>query len=249
MSEGTITLCQSCMDRGLEPREAIGLYHKLPICDPCLGAIMDNKLAEPDDGIREDPNSLPFRLERAKKVLDKFEEIYAEWPLTAEESMNFHQDFYNHCPPAIVDCSLDQLLVIHSRRKGLLWAMRHKEARWQSDIEIQKQTAREQANLTGMLKSKKEKVKPSALNLEWKKKQAKSMGITVEQLDAMGKESQEREFAKVVETEVKRIPMGMKSGSGAKAELEELKKKVISISPANQGLVENPFTGKWEPRK
>lgn len=242
----SITLCQSCLDRGLEPNEAICLYHKLPICDKCMGAIMDNKLDGPDE-TKLDPTSLEARKERAFGILDEFEKLTADWPLSAEESQNLHADFYNHCPPAIVNCSIEQLLLIHSRRKGLLWAMRHKEARWQSEIEIQKRTAREQANLTGMLKSKSEKTKgPSAINLEYKKKLAKTLGVSLEVLEAEGRKSQEREFAKIVEFDVKKIPSGVSGGLGAKSELEQLKAKVLETSASKAGKKEDPFTGEWK---
>ncbi len=244
MSEGTITLCQYCLDRGLEPSEAIGLYQKLPICDACLGPLMNNKSDGPDG--QKIGDSLEARREKALRLLDQFEELCSEWPLTADETLLTHADFYNHRPPAIVNCSLDELLAIYSRRKGLLYAIRHKDEKWYTEIEILKRTAREEANLTGILKSKEQKIKaPSAINLAQKEKLAKSMGISVAELEEMGKASREREFTKIVGNPILpvRVPEGQRGPSGAKTELEDLKGKVSGATKAKR---KNPFTGKWE---
>lgn len=246
-SSAAMTLCQSCLDRGLEPREAIGLYNKLPICDPCLGAIMDNKSDAPDNS-RSEATSLASRKQRALEMLEQFEELAANWPLTAEETLLTHSDFYNHRPPALVNCTLEEIKEIYSRRKGLLYAIRHKDERWYTEIEQAKREAREKANLTGMLKSKEQKVRaPSAINLAQREKLAKSMGITLAELEAMGKASREREFVAIVGSPIEpvRVPEGTRGGSGAKKELDDLKAQVMKVSDSKVKK-KNPFTGKWE---
>lgn len=199
MSE-VVTLCQYCLDRGLEPNEAIGLYNKLPICDPCLGPIMDNKSDAPDTETRRD-ETIEDRKTRALELLDEFEALFERWPLTADETLLSHGDFYNHRPPAIVNCSLEEIQAIYSRRKGILYAIRHKDERWYTDIENLKRKQREQANLTGIAKSTKVYgSKKSPIGDEAKAKLAKKLGISIAQLDAMGKESREKEFIAITGT-------------------------------------------------
>lgn len=246
MSEGTITLCQYCLDRGLEPSEAIGLYQKLPICDACLGPLMNNKSDAPDEASKG--HALESRIALALAMLDQFETLAANWPLTADETLLVHADFYNHRPPALVNMTIDEIQSVYSRRKGLLYAIRHKDERWYTEIEVAKRDAREKANLTGMLKSKEQKVKGTGTtSLAQKEKLAKMMGITVAELDAMGQASREKEFVKIVGNPITpvRIAEGVHGPSGARKELDELKEKVLKVSEPKVKR-KNPFTGVWE---
>ena len=243
METTDVTLCEYCLERGLDPGEAVGIYLKRPICDPCLGVIMDNKSDGPDTTKVSDEELLAERKVRALALLDQFEELFDNWPLTADETLLSHSDFYNHKPPAIVNCSLEQIQAIYSRRKGILYAIRHKDERWYTEIEQLRRTARKQANLTGIAKSVKERNKaPSQVSIDAKKKLAKTLGITIAQLDAMGKQSREEEFKQIVGStpiDPARQPV---RGDSARAELTKLqntvKGKMIS------GVKRNPITGK-----
>lgn len=241
----SITLCEWCLERGLEPNPSVGLYNGRPICDPCLGPIMDNKAVSFDNG---KPSELPLEEKRALafEILDRFEELFENWPLTAEETLQAHEDFYNHRPPSVANCTIEQLIQINNRRKGLLYAIRHKDERWSTDIEVLKRTAREQANLTGIQKSIKERKKaPSAISLEAKKKLAKSMGITLAELEAMGQQSREAEFGKVINSSPANPapipPQAPKESS--RGILGALQSKLKSESPKSRRR--DPITGKW----
>jgi len=155
LPEVKATLCQFCIDRQLEPNEAIGIYEKQPICSVCLDAYMENQLlvGNPIPEQTEDKKQL------ALKLLDAFEELCEKWPLKGEESLINHEDFYNHRPPAIINLSLTEIQEIYSRRQSILFAIKHKDMHWYTKVEEMKRSAREQANLTGLAKSVKEKSK------------------------------------------------------------------------------------------
>jgi len=243
MSEDTI-LCEYCLERGLEPNPSIGLYLGRPICDPCLAPIMDNKANSPDEG-KPSELSIEDKKVLALSILDKFEELFENWPLTADETLQAHEDFYNHRPPAVVNCTIEQLTQLNSRRKGLLYAIRHKDERWSTDIEVLKRTAREQANLTGIQKSIKERKKaPSAVSLDAKKKLAKSMGITLEQLEAMGQQSREAEFGKIIKsTPANPAPIPANTEGSSRGILSALQSKLKTEAPKVRKR--NPITGAW----
>lgn len=238
-------LCQSCLERGLESGEVIGLYLGQPICDSCLAPIMENKANIQEEG-KED-KSIPIEEKKAiaLKLLDRFEVLFEQWPLTADETLQAHEDFYNHRPPAVENCSIEELIQINSRRKGLLYAIRHKDERWSTEIEVLKRTTREQANLTGIQKSIKEKKKtPSAVSKDAKAKLAKAMGISLAELEAMGQKSREAEFGKVLKSSpANPAPPNQQptSSRGILGALQAgLKKNEVKARKRN------PITGKWE---
>lgn len=240
-----IVLCQSCLDRGLEPREAIGLWQDLPICDACLGPLMDNVNAiNLDTPIGEEKRD--ERIEHAKGILDKLEELMNEWPLTAEETLKCHEDFYNHRPPAIVNLKLSEIQAIYSRRKGILFAVRHKDERWATDIESLKRTKREEANLTGIAASKKEivkKVVSDEVQREKNRKIAASVGLTLEQYEATIIDARKTRFELVVGNEgSKNVPFVKTTPTGEI--LEDLKAKVKERQKSDVKPRINPITGK-----
>lgn len=240
-----IVLCESCLERGLPPNEAIGLYLNRPICDPCLGPIMENKANIQEEGVPDNTLALEDKTAIAIKLLDKLESIFDNWPLTADETLQAHEDFYNHRPPAVENCSVEELVQINSRRKGLLYAIRHKDERWSTEIEILKRTRREEANLTGIQKSIKERKKaPSAVSKEAKAKLAKAMGMTLEQLEAMGQQSREAEFGKIIKSSPANPAPISASPSSSRGILGALQAKLkVEETKARK---RNPITGKWE---
>jgi len=241
MSESV--LCEYCLERGLEPQPSIGLYQGRSICDPCLAPIMDNKNNVQEEGIPSE-GTLEEKKALALKILDSFEELFKNWPLTADETLQAHEDFYNHRPPAVINCSIDELIQLNSRRKGLLYAIRHKDERWSTDIEVLKRSERERANLTGIQKSIKEKKKaPSAISLEAKKKLAKSMGITLEQLEAMGQQSREAEFGKILKSSPANPAPPSPQPTSSRGILGALQSKLKETEAKPKKR--NPITGKW----
>lgn len=191
-------LCQYCLERGLEPNEAIAEYKNIPICDPCLAPIYENANATQVDQIEE--TDLENRKKRAFEVLDKFEELFDDWYLFENEVLNSRDDFFNHRPPAVINLTNEQIKALNSRRKAVLYAFRIKDEQWTEIIDKIRTEERRKENLVGVTKSIVEKTKKTKgeNSLEAKKKLAKAMGITVAQLDAMGSQARQSEFEGIV---------------------------------------------------
>ena len=242
-SQEIVTLkCQYCLERQLEPNEAIGLWQKLPICDACLGPILDNQTDINREFMKDDDNQA--RLELAFKLLDQLEEIYDQWPFSADETLSLHEHFYNHKPPAIINCSLKEIEQIYQRRKGILFTVRHKDERWATDIDNLKRSLREEANLTGIQTSRKEKgkvVSLSGVKKQQLEKLAKQLGVSVELLLQQGAKKKQEEFEELVGT--KELPKFElePSKESVKSVLDNLKTKTQAKS---EPLKINPFTGK-----
>ena len=150
-----------------------------------------------DTKIPQIPETFEARKVRALEVLNELEEIYDKWPLDREETLKCHEDFYNHRPPALVNCSLAEVEQIFSRRKGILYAVRHKDERWSNEIEQLKRAAREEAKLTGLVKSRKEitkKLTPTGESKKAKEKLAASLGLTLEKLLDIEREAALKKF-------------------------------------------------------
>ncbi len=206
-----MNICQSCIDRQINPpNPAEYTYKNLPICDPCLEPIMRNNenISEAELDILK---KLDFenRKQKAIALLDELEAIFNDWPLTADETLTCHSDFYNHKAPAIINMTLEQVLEVYKRRKGLLFAVRHKDEVWSNQIDILKRAAREEANLDGIVKGKKEiskKVKATGYSLASKEKEAKALGISLEQLQAMDRALNAEKFDAMVGQKKDTIP-------------------------------------------
>jgi len=246
MTETTDLKCQSCLDRQIESSSPIvGLWQEQPICEDCLGALHD-KMEAHHSVI--DENSLDARKLKALGLLDQIEKIYEGWPLTREESLKCHEDFYNHRPPAVINCSLAELEIIFARRKGILYAIRHKDERWSNEIDKLKRAAREEANLTGILKSKKEytkQIKPSGESLKQKEKLAAKLGISLEKMLQIDREIAEEKFGKMIgqkKDEIKPVVGPILESSSSI--LKNLQKQVAKKPEISNKPKVNPFTGK-----
>jgi hypothetical protein len=251
--------CQSCIDRQIPQTSALaGLWQGNPICDECLNAIMENKdethFENPD---KIDPNSFEERKRRAFEVLEDLEKIFENWPLTREETLKCHDDFYNHRPPAIVNCTLAEIEEIFSRRKGILYAVRHKDERWSNEIDKLKRAAREEANLTGLGKSKKEvgkKLVPTnEISAQAEAKMAAALGITVEALRVIKATAREKKFEAIVgqtKDQIKEVPTVVRESSSdiLKKLQGQVKNKEVK-TPDGPKLKINPFTGRPYPNQ
>lgn len=239
--------CQTCLDRGLEPNEAIYSWQGLPICDACLGPLMDNVNDIPLNApVTLGEHTLDDRKKIAAALLDQLEGLMDNWPLTKEETQKCHEDFYNHRPPAIVNLSLSQAQAIFSRRKGILFAVRHKDERWATDIENLKREQREAANLVGIAASKKEtgkRVVSESVQREKNAKVAASIGLTLEQYEATLSAARVARFEMVVENPgvTKNIPFVQTTKTGEI--LEDLKAKIKERQVASKPKI-NPVTGR-----
>ena len=247
MTETVIIKCQSCIERQLkEPEDAVGLYKNLPICDKCLGAIMSNMENVQADSISitSDKDSIESRRALALQMLDSFESVFDNFPLTAEEVLTARDDFYNHRAPALINCTTEQIKTIINRRKAVLYAIRIKDEQWSTIIEQLRNEARREAGLVGVAKSIKEKVKqPSGYSDDKAKKLAKMMGISVAQLNAMGADARATEFkgivgAKTVEEADTRTKF--QHDKTTRSSLERIQENLKSTP---QGKI-NPVTGR-----
>ena len=255
MTEETTLKCQSCLDRQIpQTKDTVGLYEGNPICEDCLGALLDIKEAHhfENENVVIDKATLEARREKAIELLDELELVYDKWPLTREETLKCHEDFYNHRPPAIVNCSLAELEIIFARRKGILYAVRHKDERWSNEIDKLKRKAREEANLVGILKGKAEitkKITPSGESLKQKEKLAKKLGISLEKLLEIDREIAEEKFGKLVGQHKDANPVTLPPIIPAESTgsiLKNLQKTVKNTSKAEISSKPklNPFTGK-----
>lgn len=208
--ETTELKCQSCLDRQVEQTaDVVGLWQKQPICEQCLEAIMKNQDDYHFDNQGEAEESFIARKARALKLLDDLEEIYEKWPLDREETLSCHEDFYNHKPPALVNCSLAEIEEIYKRRKGLLYAVRHKDEHWSEVIEALKRDERKRHNLEGIEKSRKEVKKKgpiSAESIKEKEKIARQLGIPVEKVLEMFQNARVEKFEKLIGQKKDTIP-------------------------------------------
>lgn len=232
-------LCQSCLERGLEPNEAVYSWQGSPICDVCLGPILDNMNdvnLETPIGLDED---LPTRIQKALLILDELEKLSNAWPLTKEETLKCHEDFYNHRPPAIANLSLTEIESIFSRRKGILFAVRHKDERWANEIDSRKNEERER----NFLKSKKEVTKKIVKN-ETQRKQnekfAQALGLTLEAYEAVILKGKEQKFEEITGVKpTKEVVKRSDTGDVLKQLQEDIKAKRVSAK-----VKINPITGK-----
>jgi hypothetical protein len=244
----TTIVCQYCLDRQIEPNEAIGLYKKLPICDACLGTMIDNTNERSEVKPETKTDTLEARIDTALALMDEFERLFSGWPLSADETLLCHENFYNHQPPAVANLSLIELEQINSRRKGFLFAVRHKDERWSVEISNLKRKLREEANLTGLEVSRKEvgkKRAPSGESKIAKEKLAKALGLSLDQWLAIEAEANKAKFdilvgktgaaASVHQTQ----PTKETTGSMLKGLQEQVKTKGQEIKAKI-----NPFTGR-----
>jgi len=233
--------CQSCIDRGLEPHDAIYSWQGQPICDVCLGPLVDNGLEIQTSSSPSGEGEIDPRKIKANEILDQLEILISSWPLTAEETLQCHEDFYNHRPPAIANLTLKQIEEVYSRRKGILFAVRHKGERWATDIENLKRKKREEANLTGIAASKREvskRVPSDEITREKNRKLAAGIGMTLEQYEAIIIQAKVERFEKVVgaKADSKNVPFVKTTSTGEiledlKAKIKDRQKSPVKINP------------------
>jgi len=188
------------MDRQLEPNEGIMLYQGRPICDACLSPIMSNMSETQLIEAEGDPSSLESRKKKALEILDKCEELYKDWPLTEKEVLASRDDFFNHRPPAVINLTIEQTKELISYRKAILYAYKIKDEPWTTLIDQIRVEERKAAGIQGIAKSVSEKSKKPNHRFSKAKQEKllKSLNISPEQLELLGKEARIEEFGDIL---------------------------------------------------
>lgn len=230
----SVILCQSCLDRQVEsPNEAIGQWANLPICDECLGPLMDNLANSQTQTVDSDPNSLPARIERSKGLLIPLE---VNWELTEEEVLKSRDDFFNHHPPAVINLTPEEIKRRISFLKGILFAYRIKAERWATIIESLRAEERQKQGLINVTKSIKEVSKKSKTSKAQLEKLAKALKMDISTLENVGQQARIEEFGN--------LPVSGEKGTKIKTENEYAIKSALtqlqSQLKAENKIVETP---------
>lgn len=223
--------CQYCLDRQIEePNDAIGLYKKQPICDECLGPIMDNNSNTQIIEYTRDPGSLEARKAKAFEILDKFEELLEGWELYEDEVLLSRDDFFNHRPPAVVNLTPEEIKKRISYRKAVLFSFRIKDEHWTTLIEQIRTKERREQGLINVQKSVKEVTKKSRAGKDQLQKLAKKLGVSVEQLELLGAQARQEEFKGVVG---KKVIEEVKKESEVSEVLKDIQKQINTQTTGN----------------
>lgn len=194
------TLCQSCIERGLEPKEAIGLWQSMPICDDCLKPLIENR----NEGIPPAENQVDIKVEEAIQFVEQLEILFDKFPIASEMVLRSHDDFYNHRALANVNIPADILEKIIDQRKSIIFALNRRNEPDVLRFQQIKREEREKAGIVGIDKSKKEnkKLPPSAAKEAQIKKIAKQLNMSYEAAEKMMQAGREKEFAGVLRNDI-----------------------------------------------
>lgn len=197
-----VILCQSCIERQISPANIAKLqYQGLPICEDCLNPLLDNVIDRQEVQLAKEVSE--DRLANALLQFDGLAQISDNWALTREETLTSHEDFYNYNAPAIINLSLQELETLINRRQSILFATKKHIERIQETIDKIKAKEREEKKVRGIEKSLSEvSKKPSSVKSDQQAKLAKAMGISLEQLKAIGAQARQAEFGDLLQGKV-----------------------------------------------
>lgn len=176
-------LCQFCIEHdNLNPNVASKRWaNDFYICSECYSGLLDNLLSFPNH----------------------FSEL-----ITSEQILQSRDQIFNHHHAAIVNLSKDDVEQKIEEYKKILFTVRIFAEDATDYINKCKQEERAKAGLQGIEKSKKEKTKTISSKLggsaddKLKEKMAKTLGITVKQLEQMGKQARATEFQSLLDGKI-----------------------------------------------
>lgn len=192
------TLCQSCIERGLQPNEAIGLWQDMPICDDCLKPLIENR----NEGIQPAENQVEIEVKNAIEFVEELEKLFEKFPIASEQVLRSHDDFYNHRALANINIPVQELDKIIDQRKSIIFALNRRNEPDVLRLQQIKREERERAGIVGVEKSKREVNKnPSNIKRAQLEKIAKQLGISLEEMQNWGQEARQKLFAGVLRNE------------------------------------------------
>lgn len=186
--QDTDKLCQFCIEHdNPNPYPATKRWaNDFYICTTCYESLLDNLLSFPNH----------------------FSEM-----ITSEQILQSRDQIFNHHHAAIVNLPREDVEQRIEQYKQILFTVRIFTEDATDYINKCKQEERNKHNLSGIEKSKKEKSKGPSLSSKLggsaedklKEKMAKTLGITVKQLEDMGKTARQTEFQGILDGKVQSV--------------------------------------------
>ena len=224
------TLCQSCIERGLPPNEAIGLWQSMPICDTCLQPLIENLNQVPPA-----PNQVEIEVKNAIEFVEELEKLFDKFPIASEQVLRSHDDFYNHRALANINIPAGILEKIIDNRKSIIFALNRRNEPDVIRLQEIKREERAKAGIVGIEKSKKEHIKlgSSTAKRTQIQKHAKQLSITYEEAENQAKDARQKEFAGILRNEKQNVQPKAVGERDTREILEAVRERVSEPRTSN----------------